>query len=362
MWRISLLATFAVLGVLCLNACNKMEEAQRGIVLESGVDKKPGSVEDYSGDTSLQVGNSQYDSEYKNPAASAKQPYEGKAEDPQRKDPTSPTLLAGDTLGHIKTWFSPAAYAADTNIDEKYLIRTGEVNISVEDFNKSVDEVYKLSERLDGIVTDSDISNDGDNERSGWITVRVPNTRFFEAFNALSKLGEVQSQKVNSEDASREYVAAVSRIQNLRLEQDTLRKMLDQALAVQKARGLGEGYSILLDTQQRLSDVTGKIQETEDSLSQLADKITRSTIKVNLTQAAKYEPAQFTWGLGATFEQSKAELLAVVRGVGQSLIHFGVVGWLYLLPWLLIGWVSLRVYRKYIAPRLKEEKKAVAEV
>jgi hypothetical protein len=155
-------------------------------------------------------------------------------------------------------------------------------------------------------------------------------------------------------------VAAVSRIQNLRLEQDTLRKMLDQALAVQRARGLGEGYSILLDTQERLSDVTGKIQETEDTLSQLADKITRSTIKVNLAQQEKYVPQQFTWGMGTTFDESKKELLAIVRGLGQGLIHFAVVGWLYLLPWVLVLWALYRLYRRYGAKLLEQKPVAAA--
>jgi len=347
---VTALVALGLIGVLCYG-CGA---ASRGIEINPAAATSSG---DGGAAPGTVAENSQYDSHYRSATTAAKQVYDAKSDEPQRKDPEAPGVLQGDTLGRIKTWFSPAAYAADTNIDEKYLIRTGEVSISVGDFNKSIDEVYKVSDRLGGIVTDSEISNDGDNERSGWITVRVPNTRFFEAFNALSKLGEVQSQKVNSEDASREYIAAVSRIQNLKLEQDTLRKMLDQALAVQKARGLGEGYSILLDTQQRLSDVTGKIQETEDSLSQLADKITRSTIKVNLTQAEKYQSEQFTWGMGATFQESKKQLLGVVRGLGQGLIRFGVVGWLYLLPWILIGWVLFKVYRKYVAPKLVVEEK-----
>jgi hypothetical protein len=299
-------------------------------------------------------GSANYDSQYRQAASG------DEAQPGQQSGPSAPGRLTGDTLEKIGTWFSPAAYAQDTQIDEKYLIRTGDVSLEVADFDAAIEDVYEIAAQHKGLVTDSDIRNSGDNVRSGWVTLRVPNTQFFAAFTALGQLGDVKSQTIGSEDVSRQYVAAVSRLRNLTLEQDTLRKMLDEALAVQRARGLGEGYKILLDTQQRLSEVTGAIQSTEDELSQLADKITRSTIKVNVTQATKYEPQQFSWGMGATFDESKKELLAVVRGIGQGLIRFGVVGWVYLVPWLVVGWVVYRLIRRYGA-KLLADKPAVKE-
>jgi Domain of unknown function (DUF4349) len=358
MRRVSLLTSALMLTmVLCtilLFSCAKMsqnsESPKTGIVLDSGLDKKgaAGQAGSWSDELVADPGWNEAPAEEAATVAGAS--------DKDGDTPNVVTRPAADTLQRIGTWFSPAAYAADTHIDEKYLIRTGDINLSVDDFSKSANSVFQLAEKFGGIVTDSELSNSGDNERSGWITLRVPNTSFIAAFNELSKLGEVTSQTMNSEDVSRQYVAAVSRLRNLTLEQETLRKMLNEALAVQRARGLGEGYKILLDTQQRLSDVTGQIEATEDEISAFADKITRSTIKVNLTQAVKYEAEQFTWGMGATFDKSKQELLSVVRGLGQGLIHFGVVGWLYLLPWIIVGWILFRVYRKYVAPKLIETK------
>ena len=368
MRRVSLLTsavmlTTALCAISLFGCAAKSSHVKNGMVLDSGLDKKAAA------------GIGELD-RYGNVVAEAPQSQEAglaalgwdrppgagtDASSSSASGPDIPTRPADDTLQRIGNWFSPAAYAADTHIDEKYLIRTGEISVAVEDFSKGVKEVYAVAARYGGIVTDSDLHNTGDNERSGWITLRVPNTSFFTTVEALGELGELTAQTTNSEDVSRQYVAAVSRLRNLTLEQETLRKMLNEALAVQRARGLGEGYKILLDTQERLSAVTGEIESTEDEISAFADKITRSTIKVNLTQAPKYEPEQFTWGMGSTFNQSKQELLKVVRGLGQGLIRFGVVGWLYLLPWLFIGWVLFRVYRKYVAPKLVEEKKAAAE-
>ncbi len=351
---ITVVATVLLLGILNYG-CAKHKELQSGIVLDSGMDKKgaAGYAVPPSTEEMLAQSSGNYDSQYRSSDGHAAPAADSSGDG--KPSPKAPGKLSGDTLERIGTWFNPVVYAQDTQIDEKYLIRTGDISVELEDFSKGVEAVYDIADTYRGIVTDSDLRNEGDNVRSGWITLRVPNTQFFGAFKALGALGEVTNQTIGSEDVSRQYVAAVSRLRNLTIEQDTLRKMLDEALAVQRARGLGEGYKILLDTQQRLSEVTGQIQSTEDELSQLADKITRSTIKVNLVQATKYESEQFSWGMGATFEQSKKELLGVVRSIGQGLIRFGTVGWLYLLPWLLIGFVLYRLIRRYGAKLLADK-------
>jgi len=355
-WLLAIL--MAIIAITAVPGCDKVSSPRVGIELQSGLDKKSSAAgDDLTAEVSSPTGGSAYDSQIRQATNSSAEAADSKS---GKRNPSAPGQFSATTLERIGTWFNPVAYADDTHIDEKYLVRSGDVSVNVEDFDKSVQAVYSIATKFGGIVTDSQIDNSGDNNRSGTITLRVPNTRFFDVFTALGKVGTIASQNITSEDVSHEYVAAISRLQNLTLEQDTLRKMLDQALAVQRARGLGEGYSILLDTQQRLSEVTGKIQDTEDQISQLADKITRSTIKVELSQQPKYVPEQFTWGMGATFDESKKQLLSILRGLGQGAIHFAVVGWLTLLPWLLFFWLGYKAYRRYLVPHMLAEKAATS--
>jgi hypothetical protein len=252
----------------------------------------------------------------------------------------------GSVSQRIESWFSPAAYAADSGVDIKYLIRTGTIVTKVEDFEQSQDEVYAVAAKYGGLVTDSQITNIGDNQRQGSLTLRVPNTRFIEAFNELREIGETESENVGSQDVSHEYVSAVSQLKNLNAEQETLRQMLAEALAVQRSRGLGDAYTMLLDTQKRLSEVSGQIQSVEDRIGQLADQITRSTITVTLIQRDKVDSGEFSWGFGATLDKAKHDVVLGMRNFLNGLLYFAVAGWMWVWPWVLIGFVGWRVWKK----------------
>ena len=132
--------------------------------------------------------------------------------------------------------------------------------------------------------------------------------------------------------------------------------MLDEALAVQRSRGLGEGYSILLDTQERLFNVTEQLQSVEDRQSALADRITRSTITARLSEVkeiAEVVREEWTWGTGTTAGDAYRALLIRARASWQGFIWFIITCWAWLIPlafWVFIGWL---IWRWLIAPRLK---------
>ncbi|MCC7479117.1 DUF4349 domain-containing protein [bacterium] len=336
-----------------------MNAGQPSMTLDSGVDKKVGRP-------AGEISNSNYDAQYRTPTAtemadgtlSSSDAAAPASKAPDFGDITASPLLAGagDELARLNAWLSPAAYAADNQVDEKYLIRSGEISLLVDDFEPARMKVSHLARQYGGTVTNADIAKSGDNMYSGFITLRVPNERFFEAFEALLAVGEVASQKLGSEDVSQDYVSSISRLKTLTVQEATLRKLLEESVEVQRKRGLGEGYRMLLDTEQRLSEVSNEIQRVEDQLTTLADRINRSTITVELSErAAVKKDDPFSWGLGATFESSKKELVLGLRGFAQWGIHFLVTCWLWLVPWSLFIFVAWRLYKRYLLPRLRSE-------
>jgi hypothetical protein len=239
---------------------------------------------------------------------------------------------------NLDRWFSPAAYAADTKPAEQYLIRNGEMMLNIESYDKAAKAVEDVAAKYGGVVTDSNMQKSYDGTRSGYVTLRIPCKDFFNAWGELTKIGEVLNQNTTSQDVSQEYVAAVSRMKNLTAEQTTLQGMLADAREVQRTRGLGEAYKVLLDTQARLSDVTGELQSTEDQIAQLADQITRSTIKVNMGEKAVYQADEFTWGFGDTLKAAGKAVVLGVKGFINWLIFFIVTtAW-----WLALIVVAVR--------------------
>jgi hypothetical protein len=223
---------------------------------------------------------------------------------------------------NLDRWFSPEAYAADTKPAEQYLIRNGDMLLNIENYDKAAKAVSDVADKYGGVVTDSNMQKNYDGTRNGYVTLRIPSKDFFAAWGELLKIGDVLSQNTTSQDVSQEYVAAVSRMKNLIVEQTTLQGMLADARETQRTKGLGEAYKILLDTQERLSNVTGELQSTEDQIAQLADKITRSTIKVNLGEKAVYQANEFTWGFGDTFKAAGKAVVLGVKGFINWLIFF----------------------------------------
>lgn len=325
------------------------------MTLDSGVDKKVARVEEYS-DAAGAMGGEAAESQSGAPMDSAA-PSDAS---PQAKDSyalksrldSAPGF--SDSGGLLKRWFVPQAYAQDHNLDERYLKRTGSCSLQVDKYKEASDRLTALAITYGGMVSGVESSRGEDDSMGGVITLRVPSAKFAQAWADVLDIGKVLSEKVTTEDVSHDYLGYVSHMKNLVAEQAALQNMLSEALAVQRARGLGEGYKILLDTQQRLFDVTGELESTEDSLNALADQITRSTIVVQLTerkQLPQQVTAEFTWGMGTTAAQAFQDLRLHLRGWGQGLVYFVITCWTWVIPWaifiLLVRWF----YRRYLVPR-----------
>ena len=229
--------------------------------------------------------------------------------------------------------------------------------LRIDNYDKAEKAAADLADKMGGTVTDRQMTKNYDGTREGWVVLRVPASHFLDAWNQLRQIGEVTSENTTAEDVSTQYVSAVSRMKNLLKEQETLQGMLDDARQVQRTRGLGEAYKVLLDTQARLSDVTLELQTTQDTIDQLADKITRSSIKVTLSERAAYQSEEFTWGFGATLKAAYKDVLLGVKNTANALIYFVVTSVLWL-PWVVI--VAVVIWWIAAARRRRLKAKAAA--
>ena len=250
-------------------------------------------------------------------------------------------------LGSLEDWLNPRAWAAEDAAQERFIIRNGNIEMEIEDYDKSSAEVKTIAIRHNAVITDSQMQKHGDDMRVGWITLRVPGDKFQQCFDDLREVGEVKVQNVSSEDVSNEYVAGVSRMEALRTEHETLQGMLEDAREIQRTRGLGEAYSVLLDTQRRLSQVTTELQTVENRVTALRDRINRSTITVNLSERTIAPPPdEFAWGFGATFENAKKDLMRGIDHTVSGIIYFLVNGLIWWLIWLGIFFIAWKLFAR----------------
>jgi len=268
--------------------------------------------------------------------------------------------LAGAGINEelIDNWVLPRAYAQDHGEDEQYLVRSGDVSLEIDDYEKAQDEIAAIAAKYSGFVSDSQSQRYGDERIEGWVSIRVPAEKFFDAWEDVRALGTIDSERITTENVSREYLANHSQMKNLLAQQATLTDMLKEAIEVQRKHGLGEGRSLMLDVQERLFNVTSQLQAVEDRQNALADQITKSTITAHLVEVRDVSEVvggtkdQWNWGTNRAIDDATRELRGRLKNLWNGLIWFGVTCWTWLIP--LLFWVAVLwfIYRKWIRPRL----------
>jgi len=246
--------------------------------------------------------------------------------------------LAGAGISEelIDNWVLPKAYAQDHGEDEQYLVRSGDVSLEIDDYEEAQDKIAAIAGKYSGFVSDSQSQRYGDERIEGWVSIRVPAEKFFDAWEDVRALGTIDSERITTENVSREYLANHSQMKNLLAQQATLTDMLKEAIEVQRKHGLGE----------------------EDRQNALADQITKSTITAHLVEVRDVSEVvggtkdQWNWGTNRAFDDATRELRSRLKNLWNGLIWFVVTCWTWLIP--LLFWVAVLwfIYRKWIRPRL----------
>lgn len=157
------------------------------------------------------------------------------------------------------------------------LVRTGEVELLVDDFDSTRDHLATVARGQGGFVaesTESQHSRDNRTWTTGTLVVRVPNGAFGQTYEAAKGSGEVVSSNSRTEDVSDQLVDLEARISNLESQRERLRTLYDEANDTRAVLRVGE----------RLSDVQGKIERLEAKKRSLEDRVAYSTITVTIRE------------------------------------------------------------------------------
>jgi len=199
--------------------------------------------------------------------------------------------------------------------EERMIVRNGDISLVVEDVVAAQDEVARLAVGLGGYVVSSRISGE-EQDRRGWISIRVPDDSFEQALTELRELAvRVESESTDSQDVTEEYVDLESRLRNAEA-------MESQYLAlVEKA----ENVEDVLRVYDSLSRVRSEIEQIKGRMQYLEKSSSMSLISVRLEPAASDKPL-VSAGWSA---------LEILKSAVRGIITFGQ--WLGILViWLVI--------------------------
>jgi Domain of unknown function (DUF4349) len=173
----------------------------------------------------------------------------------------------------------------------------------------------------------------------------VPSTQFTSLLGDLTKLGTLQSQQLNAEDVSAEYIDTDARIRNLQRTEGELLKLLTRT----------GGLKDILAVEREVARVRGEIEQAQGRIRYLAHQVNLATI--DLTLSAKVQTAEVSpWNLAPALKNAwedtqtrlsgkVAEFLAFLVDIVAYRLVLGVP--IALLYFLLGRWGEGRIQFRY---------------
>lgn len=205
-------------------------------------------------------------------------------------------------------------------------IRTGEVDLVVDEYGTANDRVREVAGTYDGFITDSNrrtAERYNESWTRGHVTIRVPTEHFDAAFRDVQEVGTVRQASRNSKDVTDQLVDIEARLRNLRAERDRLRTLYEEANETED----------VLAVQRELSRVQEEIERLEARQRQLQDQVAYATITVTLAEEEPEPPedeepaAWYDTGLLSAFLESTSGVATAVRALA--------VAFAYVAPYLL---------------------------
>jgi len=213
---------------------------------------------------------------------------------------------------------------------DRAVIRTGTVELRVEDFGAARSAVAERARSLGGYVSESGSTRNTRDNRSwttGYVVVRVPAERFADALADARERGTVLSEGTETEDVTDQLVDLEARLTNLQERRDRLRSFYDRANSTEE----------LLRVEERLSAVQSDIEQLEAEKRALENRVAFSTLRVELREP---EP-----GADTDEDPGSSPVSAFLGSVGTlgDLLYGAVLLAARLGPFVLVGGAVLLV-------------------
>ncbi|KYC50737.1 MAG: hypothetical protein AMQ22_01412 [Candidatus Methanofastidiosum methylothiophilum] len=222
--------------------------------------------------------------------------------------------------------------SSQLNPNDRKVVKNGNANIEVENFDSSLSKIKELAINFGGYVTNSNMWISSTDTKSGNITIKIPEKRFDEFSDSLGQIGKIKSKESSAYDVTEEYIDLQARLKNLKNQEKRYTELLDMAKDVED----------VLAIEVQLGRIRGEIESYEGRIKYLDNTTSFGTFYINL-----YEPEKITheWGIKDAFDKSIDAFIASIAGII-------ILGGFFIPIVILIGIIYLVV--KYIKKRGKK--------
>ncbi len=168
-----------------------------------------------------------------------------------------------------------------SDLDKRKLIKDVAMVIQTKSFDEFIESLETEIDSQGGFIQKSDVTgrgfDDSNTYRYATIVVRIPAEKLDDFTGKVSSLGNVKEKSENVEDITMDYVDIESRIKALKVEQQSLLKLLEKA----------DNLSDILTIQDHLADVRYELESYEAKIRTYDDLIAYSTVTMEIREVER---------------------------------------------------------------------------
>jgi hypothetical protein len=148
--------------------------------------------------------------------------------------------------------------------DERMIVRNGDISLVVTDVTQAMEAITQLAGSFNGYVVSSSVHGE-DEDRRGWISIRVPDESFDQTLAEMRELAvRVESESTDSQDVTEEYIDLSARLANAEATEQEFLALLAKAEDVEDILKI---YDSLSRVRQDIEQIKGRMQYLERTSS-----------------------------------------------------------------------------------------------
>ena len=177
--------------------------------------------------------------------------------------------MGGAGASKARVMSAEASFSAEAPAQSRVIIRTGSIDVVVEEPELTAAKLSARVDQLGGYVSDSTLG-----EKSVFLAARVPSARLESFLDEVAEQGEVKSRSVSAQDVTETLADLQAEIDNLVALRDRLRVLLDKTTSVKEVLLVEQE---LTRVQTRLDSLVGRKQRIDQDVA-------LSAVNVSLTE------------------------------------------------------------------------------
>jgi hypothetical protein len=219
---------------------------------------------------------------------------------------------------------------------ERKVISTATLTIEVVSAQAAINDITNITLNSGGFILSSSINDIGSSHKSGFLTARVPQDKFYPAIEKIESLGTRKHRQVSGQDVTEEFIDLEARLGNLKKQEARLSDILEMAKTVKD----------IIEVEHELERVRGEVERLTGRLNYLNKSAEMSTITVNVMESAPIAGGE--WGISDVLRDAFRGFIESIKGL---IIFTG-----FIIPILIYAGIMILVVlgiKKKLLPKLK---------